>query len=281
MALLVLPLTLVADENCNTPTLSCEVMDLAYSTLKLKQDQIKDFYSSPDGHKGLPDFEKDISSYLAIHNQVAGCPSFKGECPTFVSKKWMGPKNGITMTHEYESFGSPCALRRPVIIYDLNDQTVAQQIGSNISIRIESRCQPNLYMSFTAYKEGLLVMAGREVGGRFESNEVARRIPLDSSDVSLEAIDTRTLRINWKNRNKTQWIDIDAEAMTFKDSNFMKVDQINSGSCKVEKLEQPAPICEKNRKALIKHKVIKSPDEYECYEYVPLINGVPNRISRG
>lgn len=281
--LIVLPFTFAfaADENCTSHTVSCELKDQALSTLKLKQQEMKNYYGSPEDNKGLGPFEKDIQSYLSIHNQLINCPGFKENCPQFSSKQYLSDKKGIMVTRDLESFGSPCVLRKPSVSYDSKDKELAHQIGANISISIQSKCQPNLFMSFTAYKEGLLVMAGREEGGRFNSNEVARRILLNSTEVSTEATDEKTFRINWKVKDKTQWIDIDTETMTFKASNFMKVDQINSGSCQVEKLDQPKAICEKNRKDLIKYKSIKSPDEYECYEYVPVINGVSNRISRG
>jgi hypothetical protein len=266
--------------NNDPANVNCNLVEHTLATLKLKEVEIKNKYSGLEAPKNISNFKQDIESYLALHNQVSRCPAFEQRCPHFKFDQYLNGKDGIIVSTEYSSSGAVCAFGPPLVEYkDSQNSVIAVQLGTSIQIKFSSDCQNGESISFVAYPEGLLVMASSE-NTQFDSHGIARRIPLGSSGVKSESPDGKNLRILWSGRSEN-WIDIDPSTMTFKGSSFMKVDQLNSSQCKVAKQQQPANICNGKRAALIRHGVIKKADEYECIEYVPVIEGISSRISRG
>lgn len=256
-----------AQENCDPASLNCAVLDQVKATLKLKREGLQ---------------EKDFQSYLDLHNAAAKCPGFSEECPTVTFDAPMDATSGYIIKRTYYTSGSPCAYRRPSMAYVDKDGTdIANQAGGSILLKIESKCQANHGLRFTAYPKGLLVMSDT-TDEKWMSHDIARRIEHGSSEAILAvAPDGKNLRLTWKGKGKEQWLDFNPKDNVFVGSSFMKIEQLNSGTCKVEQHKSPDSVCNGIRKKLLKNKQIKVPEEYECIERAPVIDGVPSTLSRG
>lgn len=275
------------DESClrvDLDKINCEILDQSVPILALMYDSIKKKYANSEIKNLEESLNKDLKHYIDFHNKLNTCPNHSAGCPYIsISPKPKKENNPVVERYFYSTFGRPCKISRPNLEYlNRKGKLLLSVTEDRVDFSIIPVCSKNGKLQLSAGKSGLLIGANNPQM-EFSSNSIGRKILFnaDSLDVKTQS-DTGRIRITWKSGTTKNWIEVDPEKSNFHSSNFMDVNQINSGNCKVAKKPMDPGRCKKNRRKLKSRNLIRNDNEYKCLEYYPVFEtSSPSEELRG